>query len=687
MALPTVSLGGETLPLFTGFKDERSRPYKLRPAMRTATVTALNRRQSRRPRRLCPQWGASVHYNTHDEALADFRSLLGTDAGRARVLFPLWPLQTQVAGWAERLVDAQLLYNLTTGALITNGSVAGLSASDWVVPIVLGRIDRPRLEGSSRTRAVWTLAFTEWDSPWDYRCDIFMDGTASGASFPEAIAPNWNKAVIDTSDDALEFTELGSGRLGLTEGQEAPYRWAQEASFDLPREHLRRLLRHWRAQLGARHSFIVPVWTRPHDVQSAATPNSITATYAADELALAFRQNSRAEVEKLGFVQAPWELAGNEPADDDFTPPPEAYLYTTTVHVPHFAAGPLVRYETDWERPLVVNGQVYQPAPMEWTEYEEGALLTSEAAEVIAALHDETHPFNRLYQGEIDVPVEHRVERVDPTAVNPTPERLFEEVISRPVLTDREFAVQVGGLAPPKVPKLSTAREAVNHVPETYLIRSGVMGSGGAIAWDDERWQGNPVSGRYDGWIAENLATGGRQTITTHTRTTTGATLSGLVGGDFAAGAHVIVWSAYGRRGTIVRVIEGAWMGNAQYLITFDDGGGRPVGGYLERGPLYIGQGEAYQERLVFKHWTATGDQFTGADAAVAFDEDLRGTIAAGTRVYLFPGWDGTHTQIKARFPAAEDYAIFFPHIPLVKIDQEDDNPYEPTETGGKGGK
>ena len=109
-----------------------------------------------------------------------------------------------------------------------------------------------------------------------------------------------------------------------------------------------------------------------------------------------------------------------------------------------------------------------------------------------------------------------------------------------------------------------------------------------------------------------------------------------------------------------------------------------PPLGELELGPLYVGLGEAYQERQIYKHWVAADFQPAGADAAVAFDEDLRGTIAAGTRVYLFPGWDGTHTQIKARFPLGEDHAVFFPHMPLVKIDAENENPFEESETGAK---
>jgi hypothetical protein len=267
----------------------------------------------------------------------------------------LWHDLHPVSAHATSLYIAAYYLECVTAAIVTEAQVSGLGEDTPIVPLFLGRVEeRPKIAPLTTVAGRAKLEFVE-DAPWDWRVQIRNLPSVVAGAWPSTLVPNGQ--TEDLSQDNLSFETIGQGRETVVSGQEEPGRWGQSGDFILSsRERIRTLLTFWALRCRGRwQPFTMPSWFHPHWEDSAATPLSLTARFADDELVLDFDTSHNSARCELQFWQCPWE------PEHTAALPALARLYVFTYDVP----SPVVWAYTSWERPIVVDGVTHAPASIE----------------------------------------------------------------------------------------------------------------------------------------------------------------------------------------------------------------------------------------------------------------------------------------------------------------------------------
>jgi hypothetical protein len=685
MAFPTATLGGETITLLSPVLQWDS--VVLEHEFQTMIAAALSMRESRRKDRLAMRTKAQVNYLFDDRTeAADFRTMLATLVGD-RVGLPLWMDVCTAGDYPSRYFDAQYYVRLDTWAIVAKGSIGGLTSTVEIAPLLIGTMDRPTVEPLDQERAAVTLVVQERRSKWEWRVE-FRDDGETNAAFPD-IEPNWVAPLDDVSADYVEYKELGRSRELLVVGTDAPMKWGQSASLSFSEENeMRAFFAFWQRCAGRYAKFTCPVWFRPHASATAETPDGIVGRFASDTLRVVWSTDIVADVE-VNIWQLPWELS--VPSGEAFQLPSRFYLYEVVERLPDYADGPQINRYTDCDQPITSNSLLYSPFPIEHDAIQETETFGGQKTQVMAGAIDGSI-FLKFLQGECEGPVTLRIWRCDPESPDDAEELFFEE-IHTVSLQDRELTIEAGGEEAPELPRMVVSREALNYPEELWQIRVGeIVGITDSqtkfwIDWDDSDLYQNPKNDRYNGWsivLASDITT--KKTITDHFQeiALSGASDSTVVIGAAWAtpsiGDKVYILSPYVRIGEIQSILPDPLSAYAEkYLIDWADGGGNPANAYLDGGLIERIDNEPYEARDITLGFGAAPD----SDHAIVTRLPFRGA-AVGDTVLVWPGWDGTYTQLASKFPLALDWALLFPYTPYRNVTTEQRNPFDRPEYGGK---
>lgn len=100
---------------------------------------------------------------------------------------------------------------------------------------------------------------------------------------------------------------------------------------------------------------------------------------------------------------------------------------------------------------------------------------------------------------------------------------------------------------------------------------------------------------------------------------------------------------------------------NSDVRIDWTDGKGNPTAGDLQGGLIERSSGETYEVREMVGHWITS---FHPTMAWVRLD-DAFDWVEVGDTVHVYPAFDGSWAQLKARFPAFKDEMRGFPYLPV----------------------
>ncbi|MCX6953829.1 MAG: DUF2163 domain-containing protein [Verrucomicrobia bacterium] len=414
MLFPATILGDLSLRLLLIRPDHSAaRPVEVTHRLDTVIGEGRTTIEERRAGRAGLLLAQRVTLTLHGTAADDFRK--GTAAlGEHLLGVPLWIDALPCDRWAERIYDAQKVVNFdpATGAfeIYDGGSVPGSPPYPLLAPLLIGRWrERPAVRALTSTVGTVDVTVTE-ASPWSCGIGINAHGSAWTA------LPDYASPTKDQSQYGLELIDLGGAARepGLDRRNAAP-RWTQEAFFTFAnRLAIRDALTWFVTQQGALHAWApVPAWFQT-GADTPQTPDAYTARFASDTLTLSFTSAATA-TSTIGFVQEIDTGARSQAV------PSEVYLYRFTYQ--HDPANP-ERY-ANWDAPVVVAGETYQPAQCVHTEM----LLSLRPQDVKAEL-DVAYIAGSLLAdwlvGKLFGRVRLTVERCDPTDVAATRTTVFD---------------------------------------------------------------------------------------------------------------------------------------------------------------------------------------------------------------------------------------------------------------------
>lgn len=330
--------------------EERSRTIEITHRLDTiigeGRTTIEERRAGRAGLLLTQRCTLPLKGNAADDWRKGIASL-----GSRLVAMPLWIDALPPARWAERIYEPLQVINFdpVTGVFVIYeaGDVPGAFPHPLLAPLLVGRWrERPAANATTKKFGDVEVSITE-ASPWS--CRIGINTQAGGWS---ALPDRASGPTKDRSDFGLELLELGGAvREPGLDRENAAARWTQEGAFTFrTREEIRQHLSHFVARAGARDAWApVPAFFQP-GVDTGDTPDSYTARFASDSLALTYISGAVARA-TVGFVQEVNTGARSQSL------PSETYLYTWTYQ--HDAANP-ERY-TNWDAPIDGVEGTFQP--------------------------------------------------------------------------------------------------------------------------------------------------------------------------------------------------------------------------------------------------------------------------------------------------------------------------------------
>lgn len=333
----------------------------------------------------------------------ELRRTLG-DATHPRVAMPVWGAQVPWGHHVQAVWRAELWWGYRPGReggqLYTAGSVPTASPWSMMVPVLLGRLDRrPVVDAVTGTHCRYRLDWVE-DGPWAYRLQV-SPAVPTPDEWPDGLVPDWSAAVKDQSRDRLEWEAVGVQREAVREGELAPPRWGQQASFQLAGGEIGELVRFWVACGAQARAFAMPVWFRP-GADRPETPHVLWARFGAETLELQWTTPSLATA-KLTL----WETD-----EADVEMPAEAYLLDFIYEVKPTA----LHYRfTDWERDLQCGGNDWAARPFELGEIEQSLMNERQGLE-LRTWAFEGNPVMKLVPFHLEGRLRLEVWRVDPAA-------------------------------------------------------------------------------------------------------------------------------------------------------------------------------------------------------------------------------------------------------------------------------
>lgn len=319
------------------------------------------------------------------------------------------------AQWAlHRVYDASWVveYDETGYLLHAADALPPAPSKKWFAPLLIGRRKTlPRLTPNAQGGATFKLTLLE-RSPWDFRIGPAPEGEVS-ADWPEALEANWRELPEDWTEDIVEYTDVGDGRVEAVQGEEGVTRRAQTMLVTCKnRKQIRTLLNFFNARKGRLQSFNAPWCLRP-GADTPATPYATKARFLESELRLTFGAN-HADA-KISFIQVPWESAGVDGEEPEQAPP--AFYYKFKMDVP---GGPLVWRFTSWEQSLQRNED---GAAVSYLGDTSGLFEHDQVTSTIDLQDESTtigswifaaNPLVRVTQRLLDVPLEVEIYRGDP---------------------------------------------------------------------------------------------------------------------------------------------------------------------------------------------------------------------------------------------------------------------------------
>lgn len=352
--MPVVDLTSDGLDIAVLlFPHEWSASLSIAHRFPGSVTAGQSGREGRRPKGEEIRHKLAIHLVIEGDEAQAFRELLAT-IGKGWVGVPLWKDQRLGSDWANRVYDAERIYDLTDDAIVENGDV--LDDAHVYAPLLVGHlVELPPESAENATLGEFSFSVVE-DSPFDLRIGINAVGAAG--TWPATIEPDWNEAAEEKPSRDLRFDQIGSQREQTIDNEESVFRWGQSAPFTFKSDaELRTILAFFAASEGLRRKFTTPMWFAPGEASSVA-PHSTKARFASDTLTLDYLCGCVASA-RIEVVQVPWELVGVEGEEPEQPPRVFFYRYKYKLPVPVF-----YRF-TNWPRALVRAGDgTYAPAPM-----------------------------------------------------------------------------------------------------------------------------------------------------------------------------------------------------------------------------------------------------------------------------------------------------------------------------------
>lgn len=435
----------------------------------TRTDAGKTGRENRWPRRYTMLHEISATWSlpqAETAALETQLADLSVPTAGDRVFFgmPMFMDQLAPASWAQRIYDAQwvLNYDETGYAIYAANAIPAEPVRRWLAPLLVGRLQqRPVLQAKTNLRAQCSLRLLE-KSPHDYRVAPAAEGVVS-ANWPAALADrdNWRELPQSSTEEIMEYEEIGDGRMEAADGQEGTTRRTQQFLVTLKtRAQIRTLLNFFLARKGSVQSFTVP-WLLQPGADTPETPHATRARFATDELRLLYKNDGLADA-KISLVQLPWEIEGV--AGETPEQAPDAYFYRLTMDVP---GGPLQWRYTNWETDLARAGDGTYKGDVEgWWEHDKITQtidLSDDAVNLTSWLF-EGNPLIRVVQRLVDVPIGIEIFKGNPADPDAAV-KVYEGEIEAVSIKSRKLSATtmvLGGRLTAKVPNFFFGPEC-NH--------------------------------------------------------------------------------------------------------------------------------------------------------------------------------------------------------------------------------
>jgi len=672
MALPQITIGGETIWLLKGESLARGAVLTLEHEFRTEIEESLTLRESRRKGQLSMRSKAVVEMVLESLEAAALRTTL-SQLGSSKVALALQMDRVATTGRTASFYAPQVWLRTDTDAAVLESALGGSPPVFEVMPLLIGRIKRPKIKAISETQCSLRIELNE-QSPYEWRLEV-RDLGGSTSAFP-SIDANWTAEIEDSSEDNIEEDEIGRGRLPLISGDEAPSKWGQRATFTLEKDQGAEILSFWQAQFGRWGSFDAPVWFRPHAAPSTDTPDGIKARFASDIIRVQWADTDICSMQTVMW-QLPWEL--NLPSGEIPKQPSEAYLYTFESKVPRYFGGPIVRYLTEWESDLSVGGINYISGLVEHTKLEDDdSPVGGMEAKVRAAIEAQTGLLDIL-NGDMDAPIDLTISVCDPEDLAAGADILFKGRCEEVELEDREIEAEAMEEKLPRLPSFTVSKEATRLPDELWLVYTATVETGSSVTtlylnFEDGEHLRLPDTGRLDGWRVR-LSSDLEEWRTIASHADGGANgdidLSVASWGALSTGDQVIIHSPYIAFGTLKSLSADGLTLVAELPVS------ETAAVVMPGGAVEVMGASSFRTREI------VSGSLSGRDMTLGLQRALP-DATVGDKVSLFSGWDGTLQGIRDNFPLAEPHTFIYPSMPFLNPATSRTSPFLKSSTESK---
>jgi hypothetical protein len=344
--LPAVTIDGRACWLLLWAADWRVRP-KVAHQFATLDAEAGTGIEANASEHHAVRLTQTIQLTLGETAAMDLLTRLQALAGE-RFAVPIARDTLPAAEYAARrlyLAGHTVNFNEVTAAYQVDGD----GGHPTTAGLLIGRLaNEPEIVARTDLHATLELV-VEDDSPWASRVQINTLAAPTWTWVPE-----WNTEPRVSFHTQQERRRLGQGRESAYLRPEAPRKRVDRATFLLDgRDDMRRLLTFWSDKRGPLQPFSVPAWFHP-GYDEGAEP-VLNVRFADETLVLDFLTDEHARF-RAGFRQQ-LQLAEGQPSQ---ARPSRAALISVW-----WEGSAMVNRWSDWESPLVHDGNTYQPAIVE----------------------------------------------------------------------------------------------------------------------------------------------------------------------------------------------------------------------------------------------------------------------------------------------------------------------------------
>lgn len=303
---------------------------------------------------------------------------------------------------------------------------SGLFTYPQMAPLMFGRLkQRPEHKIVDGVTIQVSLEIEE-QSPWAYRLGVSFTSPTWTAM------PDWISEPTEESQLQTAPKQLGYSREAMVEYQEAVSRWLQTGDFVLKgKAAIQQHLAFFLQQQGEVKSWAnFPAWCTP-GASTSSDPATMTVRFASDTLTLKYLPADGwvAQAQNVGFLQEIYDSAITQSQD------PLAMVMRVTHQVAPAGAvwpqpiGNIVEWWADWDSPLTVGTETYQPWPMTIKALTRSMELQDDGIELQLALNPGSI-FALWIQEWIDFPVLVELFFVDPSNLGAGLQPLYSATVS-----------------------------------------------------------------------------------------------------------------------------------------------------------------------------------------------------------------------------------------------------------------